>query len=209
MKFIDISPVISAKLGVFPGDTPFQIDKLLDTKKGDAISLTKLTSTMHLGAHVDAPYHYAADGKYIHQLELPIYNGLCQIISLNEIPVLNRSVSLKNLKTKNILTQRVLIKTNSFPDYNNWNSDFYGLSVELISYLSSFGVFLVGIDTPSMDVEESKSLEVHRCFYENKMNILEGVNLKMVKDGVYKLACNPLNIFEGEASAVRAFLLNN
>jgi len=209
MKIIDISPVISSKLGVFPGDTPFRLEKILDTKKGDIVSLSKITTTMHLGAHVDAPYHYSAKGKFIHEVDLQIYNGLCQIISLNEKIVTSRTVKIENLKTKNILAQRVIIKTNSFPDPNHWNSNFFGLSVELIQYLKSFGVFLVGIDTPSMDIEESKSLEVHHSIFDCKINILEGVVLSHVNDGLYKLSCTPLNILNGDASAVRAFLYDN
>src|SRR5439155_5720142 len=76
----DISPPISPRLQVWPGDTPLTREVLLDMKRGDNITLSSLRATAHLGAHADAPSHYDADGAAIDQRELRYYLGPCQII---------------------------------------------------------------------------------------------------------------------------------
>ena len=54
----DITPLISPRLAVWPGDTPPSREVLLDIGRGDNITLSTLRATVHLGAHADAPSHY-------------------------------------------------------------------------------------------------------------------------------------------------------
>ena len=51
----DISPPISDKLKVWPGDTPPAREVLSDMHRSDNLTLSTLRATVHLGAHADAP----------------------------------------------------------------------------------------------------------------------------------------------------------
>jgi len=62
---IDISPVISSDLAVFPGDTRFSRATLLEFSKGHNLTLSTVKTTVHIGAHADAPLHYHQDGQSI------------------------------------------------------------------------------------------------------------------------------------------------
>ena len=64
-RIFDISPVISPRLAVFPGDTPFERRELMHVDRGDHISLSAIASTVHLGSHADAPVHYGKGGGAI------------------------------------------------------------------------------------------------------------------------------------------------
>ena len=75
----DITPPISDRLGVWPGDTPPSREILLDLRRGDNITLSTLRATVHLGAHADAPSHYGADAPTIDQRDLELYLGPCQV----------------------------------------------------------------------------------------------------------------------------------
>ena len=75
----DISPLISARLKVWPGDTPPSREVLCDIARGDNITLSTLHATVHLGAHADAPSHYGADAPAIHERSLDSYLGRCQV----------------------------------------------------------------------------------------------------------------------------------
>ena len=77
---IDISPLISPRIGVWPGDTPFSQNYLCRIEDGSNIDLSAVTTTMHLGAHADAPSHYVKDGVGIDKRPLSLYYGLCQVI---------------------------------------------------------------------------------------------------------------------------------
>jgi arylformamidase len=192
-KYFDISPAISEKLGVFPGDTPFSLQGLKSYEQGDTYRLSRLTTTLHLGAHTDAPSHYARDGKTISECSLNAYLGPCQVIDVSQVrAVAGRGQRVypcdltKNGMTISIRAKRVLLKTLSFPDPNQWNDDFSACSPELIHYLAEQGVILIGIDTPSVDPI---------------------IVLDRVPAGLYSLVALPLPILKGDASPVRAILL--
>ena len=77
---------------------------------------------------------------------------------------------------------------------------------ELIDFLHEQGVVLIGVDTPSVDLFESKDLEAHQAFLRNDMAILEGLVLGHVPAGLYELIALPLRLEGFEASPVRAVL---
>ena len=81
-KAIDITPVITENIAVFPGDTTFQRNELLSFKNGNNLVLSSITTTVHLGAHTDAPSHYHSDGKTIEERDLSFYMGDCQVIEI-------------------------------------------------------------------------------------------------------------------------------
>jgi len=79
-QVIDITPRVSARLGVWPGDTPLSREVLQDLEKGDSVTLSTLRGTVHLGAHADAPNHYARGGADIASRDLGFYLGPCQVV---------------------------------------------------------------------------------------------------------------------------------
>lgn len=206
-KIYDITPEITPQLAVFPGDTPFQQKVLMDCQKGDHIGLSSLTMTPHLGAHVDAPNHYSTSGVGISERSLHFYLGPCQVISV-QLPRGAR-ITPEHIKNIPIRAHRVLFHTSSFPNPNQWNTDFNSLSAELIDYLSDYKVCLVGIDTPSIDLSEDKELSAHHRVMERDMAILEGIVLTGVPDGLYTLSALPLKMKGADASPVRAILMSN
>ncbi len=202
-KIIDISPVINTNIAVFPGDTPFQREELLSFKKNHHLELSTIKTTVHLGAHTDAPSHYHPDGVTMENRELHYYIGNAQVIEIEGTP---ERIELSHLKDP-IASQRILLKTNSFPDPYQWNDNFCALSPELVEALSQKGVLLIGIDTPSVDPSNDKELKSHNTIYINDMAILEGIVLKDVSPGHYNLIALPLAIEGSDASPVRAVLL--
>ena len=82
-KIIDISPCISSKLAVWPGDVPVTREVAYDMKRGDVVSLSALRATVHLGSHADAPSHYGVDGRTMEQQPLELYWGKCEVIKVN------------------------------------------------------------------------------------------------------------------------------
>ncbi len=204
MEIIDISPTINSRIAVFPGDTPFSEEFLMSTDKGEHLTLSRITTTVHLGAHTDAPNHYAAKSEGMATRSLHFYLGKAQVISLS----LPRGARIKvaDIAHFEITAARVVFRTLSFPDPYNWNNDFNSLSAEVVQYLHEKKVILVGIDTPSIDPATDKTLESHLAVHKNDMAILEGITLNHVKAGVYELIALPLKIENADASPVRAVL---
>ena len=199
----DISPAISASLSVWPGDTPASRETLLDPEKGDSLTLSTLHSTVHVGAHADAPSHYGRGAPAIHERPLDLYVGTCQVFHLEA----RRGSRISSLEMPaRVLAPRVLLATGTFPDPDNFNEDFAAFSPELVDALHQQGVRLIGIDTPSVDPFASKDLPVHRRCLAHDMGILEGLVLGGVPDGLYELMALPLKLVGFDASPVRAVL---
>lgn len=207
MKIYDITPSISSTTGVFPGDTPFSLETLLDYPQGDHLKLSTMKTTLHVGAHADAPNHYSPDGVGIDERPVERYLGKAQVISVN-LPR-NERIYPTHIQDVAIQAPRVLFHTNSFPDPDNWNSDFNSLSPELVEYLAEQGVSLIGIDTPSVDPEDSKALESHQALYRTDMAVLEGIVLTDTPPGLYTLIAPPLKIKGADAAPVRALLIKD
>jgi len=219
----DISPSISERLAVWPGDTSVAREVLCDLAKGDAITLSSLRATVHLGAHADAPSHYGHNAPTIDQRPLELYLGPCQVI---RVPVPRNGLITPHLLAGRVsnpsecgdrlntctaergrmVVPRVLFATGTFPDPKHFHEDFAALSPELIEYLHGHGVRLVGIDTPSVDPFASKDLPAHNACLKHDMAILEGLVLNGVPEGVYELIALPLRLVGFDASPVRAVL---
>ena len=204
MTLIDISPVLDPTIAVWPGDTPFTRNVSLDIAAGANLTLSDMRTTLHVGAHADAPSHYVAGGDDIAARRLELYIGQCVVLHVN----VNRGDRIRpmHIAGKAITAPRVLFRTGTFPDPRNWNDDFASLSPEVIDALHGHGVVLVGIDTPSVDPFESKDLEAHHALAEYDMANLEGLVLDAVPEGTYELIAAPLRIRGGDASPVRAVL---
>ncbi len=199
----DITPAITPRLAVWPGDTPPERQVLLDMARGDNITLSTLRATVHLGAHADAPSHYGAAAPSIEERPLDLYIGPCQVV---RVASARGSRVTMQLVGRRIRAERLLIATGTFPDPSAWNGDFAALDPALVDGLHELGVRLVGIDTPSVDLSDSKDLPAHNRFLAHGMAILEGLVLRDVPEGVYELIALPLPLAGFDASPVRAVL---
>lgn len=189
---------------MWPGDTAYERQVALSIAEGDNLELSAIHTTVHVGAHADAPNHYVGDGADIGARALEYYYGPCQVIAV-DLPRDRRI--LPEHVTEPFRAPRVLFKTGSFPDPDDWNVDFNSLSPALIDAVHAAGGVLVGIDTPSVDPFADKLLESHQALARHDMANLEGIVLDHVEPGLYTLAAFPLRLEGADASPVRAVLI--
>jgi arylformamidase len=199
----DLSPPVSPGLAVWPGDTPPSREILQDLARGDTVTLSTLRATVHLGSHADAPSHYGMGAPTMEQQPLEVYLGECQVLRV--AAERNRPVT-RELLAGPIVATRVLLVTGTAPDPAVFNRDFAALAPELIDDLHERGVRLVGVDTPSVDPADSKTLPAHHRCLAHDMAILEGLTLADVPEGRYELIALPLRLVGFDASPVRAVL---
>jgi arylformamidase len=203
MRIIDISPVIDPAIAVWPGDTPYVRTMNLDMAEGGNFTLSDIRTTVHVGAHADAPSHYTTGGQDIAQRDLNYYVGECIVLHVDDAR--GRRVMPHDIHGKP-LAKRVLLRTGTFPDPRAWNEDFASLSPELVDLLHDRGVITIGIDTPSVDPFDDKVLEAHQALASHDMANLEGLVLDGVDEGRYELIALPLRLAGADGSPVRAVL---
>ncbi|MFN7685851.1 MAG: cyclase family protein [Oligoflexia bacterium] len=204
-QFIEITPRLSPRTAVFPGDRVFARKVAMSFEGGHALELSSIETTLHIGAHADAPSHYTARGQSIDERDPMLYIGPAQVIRVS-LPRGAR-ITVADLKGVRIEAPRVLFRTDSFPDPDSWNGDFNSLSPGLVEHLAANGVRLVGIDTPSVDPADDKVLESHAAIAAHDMAVLEGLVLDQVDPGTYFLIAPPLRLEGADASPVRALLV--
>lgn len=202
----DISPPITPSLAVWPGDTPITREIICRKEDGASVTLSTLRTTVHLGSHADGPVHYGVGAPGIGERDLSIFLGPCRVV--HAPGTRGRRVAVHDILggLDSIREPRVLIRTDSFPDPTNWNSDFAALEPALVDALQARGVQLVGVDAPSVDTQDSKDLPAHAAFLRHDMTIIEGLVLKAVPPGVYELIALPLKLIGFDASPIRAVL---
>ncbi|MBK8727110.1 MAG: cyclase family protein [Holophagaceae bacterium] len=200
----DISPLLSPRIAVWPGDVPYARRVALAMAEGDHLDLSSLHTTVHVGAHADAPSHYAADGEGIDRVALEPYLGPCQVV---RVSVARGARILPSDVTVPLTAPRVLFHTGTCPDPDRFNEDFASLSPELVHWLHGQGCVLVGLDTPSVDPFASKALESHQALRTTGLRNLEGLVLEAVPPGDYLLVALPLRLEGADASPVRAVLV--
>jgi arylformamidase len=203
MSLLDISPVLRPSTAVWPGDVPLSRAVSMAFAQGDHLDLSSVQTTVHIGAHADAPSHYRADGATIEARALDRYYGPCEVIRVR----VGRGERIQPHHLRRpVRAPRVLFATGTFPDPDVFSTDFAALSPELLDALAAQGVTLVGLDTPSVDLFDSKALPSHQALARHDMAVLEGLVLHHVRPGRYTLIALPLPIEGADASPVRAAL---
>lgn len=200
----DISPPLSAATPVWPGDTPFSQAPAWEMDEHCPVNVGRITLSPHTGAHADAPLHYAADGAPIGAVDLAPYLGPCRVIHC-----IGASPLVEPRHVEHALDDvppRVLLRTYAAAPLAQWDPSFCAVAPATIALLAARGVRLIGIDTPSLDPQQSKTMDAHRSVREHGMAILEGLVLDAVKPGDYELIALPLRFAELDASPVRAVL---
>lgn len=197
--WIDISRGLSEEIAVWPGDTPFSRKWTMSLQEGGACNTSTLNLSAHTGTHVDSPAHYMEDGPGVSELPLDAFIGRCRVVPVKDA----RCVGLPDISGLNMeKEERILFKTPRPIADDEWRDDFTYIAVDVAKACE--GLRLVGIDTPSVDPKNSKSLETHKALLDRRVLILENLNLEGVEEGDYDLVALPLRIIGGDASPVRA-----
>jgi len=136
----------------------------LDVPDAELLSLEIVNSSVHMGTHVDAPFHYGSrcqgkPSKYINDLPLEwCYNDAIvldfrhkkfpEVIKKEDIIKMLKKIKYK-LKPLNI----VLLNTGAdklvgTPEYV---TKYVGVAPEAIEYILDYGVKMIGIDTLGLD----------------------------------------------------------
>ena len=195
MKIHDISQEVFA-CEVYPGDPKPEITILSSMKNGDLYNLTAFSMCAHNGTHVDAPYHFYADGRTIDEMPLDSFVGhACVISHSGSITAEDAENILKKADQYNMdCRQRILIKGDGV------------LTEEGAEIFAKAGIKLFGTESQSVGPENAP-MAVHLIMLGAQIVLLEGIRLSEVEDGAYILNAAPLNLSGSDGSPCRAILI--
>ncbi len=154
-------------------------------------------------AYTDALFHYDSDGATIDEVALEVYLGPARLIDVRGKPRIDVDSLAKWDLSK---TPRVLLRTDGWTDSKHFPESIPVMEESVPAYLQQQGVVLIGLDVPSVDQLNSKTLPIHNALGAAGIHILEGLELREPPEGMYELIALPLNVLGADGSPVRAIL---
>lgn len=193
-KYIDISRKIFNGMKRYPSDPNVEIGVFKSIKNGNSCNLRKLVLGTHIGTHVDAPFHILNKGRTVDAIK--INDLICDVIIANAGEVFSDkffdSVGPGPARVRGVL----------FKGSGNQSA----LTIKEAKELKRHGMKVVGTENMSIEEMSDKRHPVHRYLLKNGIIIIEGLDLKSVKRGCYRLICLPLKIKNGDGAPARAVL---
>jgi len=212
MKIWDISRTLSSDFAEWPGDQPFHHRLTREIAKGQTVNLGAIAMSLHNGTHADARFHFDPKGESIEKAPLDIYLGRATVVDLAQTFFCSKEKHL--ITTEDLAphaeeiaaTSRLLVKTGRWGDSTIFPNQIPVIAADVPAWLQKNGVKLLGLDLPSMDEIDSKSLQNHHALACAGIAIVESLDLSDVGSGIYNFAALPLKIAGGDGAPMRAIL---
>jgi len=204
-KIYDLSVSIYPEMLKWIDDQDVELRQETSIKNGDAYNFSRVTLSTHIGTHIDAPYHFTADGKTVDQLNLHDLIGEALVVQIDADAITAdelRDVDLKKYK-------RILFKTRNSELLRSeeFNREYVSLDFSAAEFLVKNGVRVVGIDYLSVEELETEEHPVHKLLTENGVIIIETLDLSKVGPGEYFMVALPLKLKGCDGAPARVVLV--
>lgn len=200
---LDISMPVTPRTAAWPGDAPFSCGWTVTKAQGESVNLGWARTSPHVGTHVDAPFHYDDAGARVGGLALDAFVGPAVVVDARGEAELDARL-LRGLDLRR--APRVLFRTRERSDPAVFHRGFPLLTQPAVETLQAAGVRLVGIDAPSYDAFDSKTLPVHHSLGAAGIANVENLVLDDIEPGAYELLAAPVRWDEMDAAPLRALL---
>ena len=205
MSVIDVSVTLHSDIPMWPGSPKFSLKWLRLIKNGDSHNNGSIETDLHVGTHIDAPFHFVKGGRTIEQLSLETLVGPAIVVHLPQISTITAQ-DIQNLSIPRGV-KRLLLKTDNSLLWGKpeFDETFTALSDDAAEWVVKRGINLIGIDYLSVQKYQDDS-NVHNILLRAGVIIVEGLNLRDVEPGEYELICLPLKILGADGAPARVVL---
>jgi arylformamidase len=204
--WIDVSVPLHDGMAHWPGDQPFERKRDSDMEKGDHDNVSQMTTSVHVGTHMDAPLHFIKNGEAIDRIPLDVCIGRARIIGIaNQERITPQDLDRHNIRSG----ERILFKTTNSDRVwrtNDFQKQFVSIAADAARYLGERKPRLVGVDYLSVGAYHGDGAETHQALLGAGIWIIEGLDLSSVEPGDYDLICLPLKIAGSDGAPARAVL---
>ena len=212
MKIWDISRTLSNDFAQWPGDEPFHYRLTKEIAKGASVNLGAVSMSVHNGTHADARFHFDTNGEAIDKAPLELYLGRATVVDLSQSFSRSKEkhlITIEDLRPhaeQIAATSRLLVNTGRWKDSTVFPNRIPVIAADVPAWLQKNGVKLLGVDLPSMDELDSKSLQNHHALARAGVVIIESLDLTDVGPGIYNFAALPLKFAGADGAPMRAVL---
>lgn len=211
MEIFDVSRALANDLAPWPGDTPFHFELKWKMAEGATVNVGAVEMGVHNGTHADAPFHFAEGAKTIDRMPLETYLGDAVVVDLTQLFQADRARPIRIADIESCAAAlesapRLLLKTGVWNDPKIFPESLPVIAADVPEWLRARKVKLLGLDLPSVDPIEAKTLTNHHALAAAGIAIVESLDLTSVEAGIYHFSALPLRIAGGDAGPVRAIL---
>jgi len=209
--WLDISLPIAPESVAWTGLSPPRLSWDARVDSGAAVNVARLDCSLHTGTHADAPLHVLADGTAVDRLDPAIFVGPAFVIRTDDPD----SITVDALRSAGIGTsavrgnppvERVLIATPRQYDGVDFPDSIPYLAPAAAALLADLGVRVIGVNVPSVDPLDSRSMDAHKIVFAAGMGVVENLDLRGIEPGWYDLVAAPIRIAGADAAPVRALV---
>ena len=165
-EVLDVTRPLAATLAGWPGDVPFRYALGWSQAAGASVNVGSVETSVHAGTHCDAPFHFDPAGATVERLPLRPFVGPCRVVEVP--PGCDDWLSLVG----GVDVPRVLFRTGGWPDSARIPERIPSIRPEHAAALAAAGLTLFGVDLPSVDPLDSKTLHVHHALHRGGVMIL-------------------------------------
>ncbi len=185
----------------YPGDPAVRIERVSAIADGAVANLSRLDFGAHSGTHVDAPVHFVDGAPSAESLPLEVLIGRARVVDATAVDRQLDEAALAELDPRG---DRILFKTRNSELWarDEFADDFVSLTADGAAFLLARGVRLVGIDYLSIGDEAA-----HLALLRAGVVTIEGLDLRQVDAGEYRLVCAPLKLVGSDGAPARVLLL--
>lgn len=214
----DISVRLAPGTPEWPGDTPYACGWTWAIRDGASVNVSSITMSPHVGTHADAPLHVRDGAPASDALPVSAFVGEAVVVDVGDIEAQATDdgagpITLAMLEARAAAQRvpldgatRLLLRTGRtiaagrFPDAWPW------LTPDAVRTLAARGLVLLGVDAPSVDARESRTLATHHALFDGGAYNLENLDLRSVAPGRHRLLAAPLLLVGLDGAPARALL---
>lgn len=200
----DISVLVRPGTPEWPGDEPFTCGWTCRLADGESVNLSHIAGSPHVGTHADAPLHVRDGSPASDALPLEPFLGDALVLDVSGAPV--GPLPLAADDSRLVGCTRLLLRTGRTIADGRFPDAWPVLTASTAAALVEHGVRLVGVDAPSVDERECRTLDVHHALFDGGAFVLENLDLRGVAQGRYELVALPQRLAGLDAAPVRALL---
>lgn len=200
----DISVLVRPGTPEWPGDVPFSCGWTSRLADGESVNLSHTAGSPHVGTHADAPLHVRDGAPASDDLPVAPFLGGAVVLDVSDAPA--GPLTLRTDDSRLVGCVRLLLRTGRTIADGRFPDDWPALAASTARALTQRGVRLVGVDAPSVDERESRTLDVHHALFDGGAYVLENLDLRDVVPGRYELIALPHRLAGLDAAPVRALL---
>ncbi|WP_297431517.1 cyclase family protein [Sulfurimonas sp.] len=206
-KLIYLSYILDENTPTYGNRNRFICEKKSDISKGNVANDSTISTTVHVGTHIDMPYHFFEGGQTIENFDASYFrftNVLFIDILPKDIIVKDDLIALLKTQTNKNSYDMLVVKTGICHKRDNnefWQTN-YGFDPSIAEYLRMEypNIRVIGFDSISVSSFANRILgkESHRAFLNPKQPILlvEDMDLTHLKKDskIDKIDIAPLRI---------------